>query len=573
MTETKHTSPKKRWIIAPLIPNDIKHALRDYPPLLRQLLFNRGITTAEVAHAYLGTESPTSTDPFLMLGMREAVAVIEQALQADEDITIYGDYDTDGVTASSLLFEFFNQLRHEPRVYIPNRFDEGYGLNLDAVELLAAEGTQLLITVDCGIRSLQEVQRAKELGMRVIVTDHHQPGDQLPQADAVINPHQPADPYPYKELAGVGLAYKLAEAWLQTHPDPEVDLNQWLDLVAIGTVVDVAPLTGENRSLVKRGLAQMRQPKRQGLFSLAQAASINPAKFNAGHLGFVIGPRLNAAGRIESALDAFRLLTSRDTFEAGWLAQQLDSLNSSRKEITNQIIESAMLNIAAQDPDVPVLFSASSEYNAGVVGLAAGRLTEAYYKPAIIGSVEGDLIKASCRSIPEFDINHALDQCTDLLVRHGGHPMAAGLTVRTENAQAFQERLMDIARESFMGLDLTPALHIDYEISLEKLQADHFPGILDAVEQLEPTGAFNPGALFCSRNIRVLRANTVGKGEHLKLVLGAGSNQLDAIAFRQGAMHENLPDYVDIAYTFEINEFNGRSTVQLNVRDIQPAAS
>ena len=572
MTSTRHTTPKKRWVIAPLIPNDVKHTLRDFPPFLRQLLFNRGITTAEVARAYLGNNSPTSTDPFLMLGMREAVAVIEEALQARENIIIYGDYDTDGVTASSLLFEFFSQLGHEPRVYIPNRFDEGYGLNLDAVELLAADGTQLLITVDCGIRSLQEVQRAKELGMRVIVTDHHQPGDQLPQADAVINPHQPADPYPYKELAGVGLAFKLAEAWLQTHPDPAIDLNQWLDLVAIGTVVDVAPLTGENRSLVKRGLALMHQPRRQGLFSLAQVSSINPAKFNAGHLGFAIGPRLNAAGRMESALDAFRLLTSQDVFEAGWLAQQLDSLNSSRKEITNQIFESVMLTIAEQDPDIPVLFSASPEYNAGVVGLAAGRLTEAYYKPAIIGSVEGGFIKASCRSIAEFDINHALDQCSDLLVRHGGHPLAAGLTVSVENAQAFHKRIIEIARESFKGIDLTPVLHIDYEIALEKLQPEHFPGILEAVEQLEPTGASNPSALFCSRNCRVVRANAVGKGEHLKLVLRAGNNQLDAIAFRQGSLLENLPDFVDIAYTFEINEFNGRSTMQLNVRDIQPAA-
>ncbi len=573
MTVTKHTPPKKRWIIAPLIPNDVKHTLRDFPPFLRQLLFNRGITTADVAKAYLGTEAPTSTDPFLMLGMREAVTVIEEALQANEKITIYGDYDTDGVTSSSLLFEFFSQLGHEPRVYIPNRFDEGYGLNLDAIEMLAVEGTQLLLTVDCGIRSLQEVQRAKELGMRVIVTDHHQPGDQLPQADAVINPHQPADPYPYKELAGVGLAFKLAEAWLHTHLDPAIDLNQWLDLVAIGTVVDVAPLTGENRSLVKRGLALMRQPQRQGLFSLAQVASINPAKFNAGHLGFAIGPRLNAAGRMESALDAFRLLTSQDVFEAGWLAQQLDSLNSNRKEITNQIIESTMAIIAAQDPDIPILFSASPDYNAGVVGLAAGRLTEAYYKPAIIGSVEGDLIKASCRSIPEFDINHALDQCSDLLVRYGGHPMAAGLTVRAENAQAFQARLIEIASDTFKGIDLTPVLHIDYDIALEKLQPEHFPGILEAVEQLEPTGASNPSVLFCSRNCRVLRANAVGKGEHLKLVLRAGNNQLDAIAFRQGGLLENLPDFVDIAYTFEINEFNGRSTMQLNVRDIQPAAS
>ena len=573
MTETNRPSPKKRWIIAPLIPNDVKYTLRDYPPFLRQLLFNRGITTAEAAQAYLGTASPTLTDPFMMLGMRDAVNVIEEALQAGKNITIYGDYDTDGVTASSLLFEFFSQLGHEPRVYIPNRFDEGYGLNLDAVELLATEGTQLLITVDCGIRSMEEVQRAKDLGLCVIVTDHHQPGDALPVADAVINPHQSADPYPYKELAGVGLAYKIAEAWLQAHPDPEINLSQWLDLVAIGTVVDVAPLTGENRSLVKRGLALMRQPQRQGLFSLAQVSSINPAKFNAGHLGFAIGPRLNAAGRMESALNSFRLLTSRDIFESGTLAQQLDSLNSNRKEITNQIIESTMLTIAEQDPDVPVLFSASPDYNSGVVGLAAGRLAEAYYKPAIIGSIEGELIKASCRSIPEFDINHALNQCDDLLVRHGGHPMAAGLTVRAENAQAFQERLISIARESFKGLDLSPALHIDYEISLEKLQGDHFPGILEAVEQLEPTGASNPSALFCSRNCQVLRAYTVGKGEHLKLVLGAGSNQMDAIAFRQGALLGNLPEFVDVAYTFEINEYNGRSTIQLNIRDIQPAFS
>lgn len=573
MTDTKRPSPKKRWVIAPLIPNDVKQILRDYPPFLRQLLYNRGITTAEAAQAYLGNDSPTATDPFQMLGMREAVEVIEHALESREKITIYGDYDTDGVTASSLLFEFFSQLGHQPQVYIPNRFDEGYGLNMDAVELLAAEGTQLLITVDCGIRSMEEVQRAKDLGMRVVVTDHHQPGDELPQADAVINPHQPGDPYPYKELAGVGLAYKLAEGWLNTHPNPLINLDQWLDLVAIGTVVDVAPLTGENRSLVKRGLAMMRQPQRQGLFSLAQVSSINPAKFNAGHLGFAIGPRLNAAGRMESALDAFRLLTSQDIFEAGWLAQQLDSLNSNRKEITNQIIESTMAIIAAQDPDVPVLFSASPEYNSGVVGLAAGRLTEAYYKPAIIGSIEGEFIKASCRSIPEFDINHALNQCTDLLVRHGGHPMAAGLTVRVENAQAFQERLISIARDSFKGIDLTPVLHIDYEIALEKLQPEHFPGILQAVDQLEPTGASNPSALFCSRNCRVLRANTVGKGEHLKLVLGVGSNQLDGIAFRQGALLETLPDYVDIAYTFEINEFNGRSTMQLNVRDIQPTAA
>ena len=299
---------------------------------------------------------------------------------------------------------------------------------------------QLLITVDCGIRSVRRC--GAQAGHARLITDHAN-RRWLPQRTQ-SSPHQPADPYPYKELAGVGLAYKLAEACLLSRPNPAVDLNQWLDLVAIGTVVDMAPLTGENRSLVKRGLALMRQPQRQGLFSLAQVSSINPARFNTGHLGFAIGPRLNAAGRLENALDAFRLLTSRDVFEAGWLAQQLDSLNSSRKEITNQIVESAMLSIQTQDPSVPILFLTSPDYNPGVVGLAAGRLSEVYYKPAIVGSVEGGLIKASCRSIPEFDINHALNQCADLLERHGGHPMAAGLTMRVENAQAFQERLMQI---------------------------------------------------------------------------------------------------------------------------------
>lgn len=572
MNAYTHPSQTKIWRIKPLIPSNISENLKDFPPLLRQLLYNRGNTDAKTAAAYLGAESPTSTDPLLMLGMPEALRTIEHALQADENITIYGDYDTDGVTAAALLFEFFSQIGRPPRIYIPNRFEEGYGLKTEAIEQLAAEGTQLLITVDCGIRSLSEVRRAKELNMRVIITDHHQPDSSIPPADAVVNPHQHGDPYPYKELAGVGLAYKLAEAWLQTHPSPTVDLTQWLDLVAIGTVVDMAPLTGENRALVKRGLEKIRQTQRQGLFSLAQVAGINPAQIRSWHLSFSIGPRLNASGRLESAMDSFKLLVSKEVIEAGWLAQQLDMVNINRKEITNQIIDSILFSLTAQELEAPVLLLTSPDYNAGVIGLAAGRLAEMYYKPTIIGTVEGANIKASCRSIPGYDINEALNQCDDLLVRHGGHPMAAGLTVSAENIAPLHARLNQIAYSSFDGLTPVRTIEIDYQINLEKLRPDHISDILDAVEQLEPTGVANPAALFCSRDCDVVSARTVGKGEHLKLQIGAGSNRWDAIAFRKGAMLESLPAKVDIAYLVELNEFNGRITPQLNIQDIQPAA-
>ncbi len=559
----------KRWITSPLIPPNISRQMPDVSPFLRQLLYNRGIESNEAALAYISGDSPTNPDPFQMLGMHEAVEVLHNAIQSGQKIAIYGDYDADGVTSSAILYEFLAQLGLDARVYIPNRFDEGYGLNLEAIEQLADEGVKLLITVDCGISSVAEVARASELGMRVIITDHHQVPEVLPDAAAIINPHRPTDPYPYKELAGVGIAWKLVVAYLQRYPNPEIDPDQWLDLVAIGTVVDVAELNGENRSLVKRGLALMRMHPRQGLFSLSQVAGIKLDQLNAGHLGFGIGPRLNAAGRMDSAMAAFELLVTQELFEAARLAQDLDNKNQERKNLLNEIEEIAVQEALASDEDLKVIFVASEDFNQGLVGLAAGRIVESLYKPAIVGHIEGDKIVASARSIEELNIHETLKECEDLLEKHGGHAMAAGLTLKLENVDAFVERINQVATEKLGDMTLLPILRIDYDIDLARLKPEHIPGILNDVAQLEPTGHKNPDALFSSHHCQALRVRTVGNGAHLKFSVRDGQQEFDAIAFRQGHWVNNMPDYIDIAYTVEINEYMGMRNVQLNVKDIK----
>ena len=570
--ETKPNTPSpKRWIISPLIPNSVKQELRDFSPLLRQLLYNRGIETSSEAESFLTYQTNFSANPLLLKDMPEAVRLIHEALQDGSMVAIYGDYDVDGVTASALLYEFFRSLGLTPRVYIPNRFDEGYGLNLDAMQQLAGEGIGLLITVDCGIRSVDEVREARARGMKVIVSDHHLPGSVLPPADAIINPRQPGDPYPYKHLAGVGLAYKIASAYLATYPTAGLDADHWLDLVAAGTVADLADLTGENRALVKRGLDEMRKVNRQGLFSLSQVAGVKLDRVTASNIGFILGPRLNAAGRLDTATAAFELLVSENLFEAAALAQQLDNQNAYRKELTQKIQEAAIAEALASDPDKLIIFAASKEFNEGVVGLAASRVVEALYKPAIIGYQDDGFVKASCRSIKEFNITAALDQCSDLLIRYGGHSVAAGLTVANENLPALLERLNNLAVASIGNLELVPELWIDYEISLAKVRPEHIPGIMDDVARLEPTGQKNPDVLFCSRNLQVISSRVLGNGQHLKMNLRAGDSVYEAIAFRQGQWQTTLPSTIDIAYTFDKTEYQGRTTLQLHVRDLKPS--
>jgi len=412
---------------------------------------------------------------------------------------------------------------------------------------------------------------ARRLGVHVILTDHHQPGEVLPPADAILNVHQPGDSYPFKDLVGVGMAYKLAAAYLAVYPQPGVSAEDWLDLVALGTVADMAPLAGENRALVRAGIQAMGKLSRQGLYSLAQVSGVNLEQLNASHISFRLAPRLNAAGRLDSAMSAFHLLSAQDALTAGELALQLDSQNRERQEIMARIQESVLQNVLQAEEQPPIVFDASPEYNEGVVGLAASRIAEALYRPSIIGHRGEEVVVASCRSIAGFNITQALDACADLLVRYGGHSMAAGLTVTNENLPELLRRLNSLAEQSLQGLELAPVLAIDKEIALDSLPAAEIPRIFEMVSLLEPTGRGNPEVLFCSRNLQVNRVYPVGNGQHLRLVLNAGRVRYEAIAFGQGHWNGQLPGMVDIAYTFEINKYQGRESLQLNIKDIKPS--
>ena len=425
-----------------------------------------------------------------------------------------------------------------------------------------------MITVDCGIGASQEIEEFAKKGVDVIVTDHHSIGDQIPEAFAVINPKQHGDPYPDKDLAGVGIAYKIAEALISTQQSAiSLQLDDLLDLVALGTVADLAPLVGENRVLVRRGLRQIRGTKRQGLYSLAGVAELKIEKVTAGNIGFILGPRLNASGRLESALASFELLTTTDFMRAGQLAQQLDVQNRQRQGLTRSMQEQAESIAMSEDPEAFLLFAAHEDFNPGVVGLAASRLTEIYYRPAIVAAKNAEETRGSCRSIPEFHITDALDQCKDLLVRHGGHAAAAGFTVKNENLPELVTRLKAIAKDQLGEKDLRHTLSADMEVLLSDLNFE----VLKHLNYLEPTGYGNPDATFVSRNVRVKFSRTVGSdGKHLKLTLeDERGSAFDSIGFRMGHLKPTLPPRLDVLYRFESNEYNGRTSLQLNLKDVK----
>jgi single-stranded-DNA-specific exonuclease len=573
----------KRWRVAPQIPPDALAELRDYHPVIAQVLYNRGQDTPEKARMFLEGKDDALHNPFHLHGMTQAVARIRQAIKNQERIAIYGDFDADGVTSTALLTQALEALGGRVWPYIPNRVDEGYGLHQDALRWLYDQGVTLVITVDCGIRAVEEVAFANQIGLDMIVTDHHSVGEQLPAALAVIDPKIDArrrleegrtNGYPEDMLAGVGVAFKLADALFraeekQGHGKISFKLEDLLDLVALGTVADLAPLDRlENRELVRRGLEVMNRAQRPGIYELAHVARVEPGKINATSIGYMLGPRINAAGRLDDAMLAYRLLTA-DMPEAGELAQQLQDLNTQRQSLTLEAVEIAREGVFSESGgDMPLIFAANEGFLSGIVGLVAGRLCEEFYTPAVVVEKGEEESRGSCRSIPEFNITNALDQCADLLVRHGGHAQAAGFTVRNENLPLLHEKLVALAREALHGQDLRPTLDIDAEVPFDSLTMD----LAESLRQLEPTGSRNEAPVFVTRRLYVADYRRVGKdGQHLKLRLSNGFHQIDAIGFKQGDWAQRIPAYVDVAYHLEINEWNGYTRLQLNVQDLHPA--
>ena len=541
-----------------------------YPCLVSAVLASRGIATAEEAAAFLEHEQRLTYSPFLMADMDKAVERVQRALADHERIAVFGDYDVDGITATCILVDYLQSRGADVLHYIPRRIEDGYGLSVDAIEGLYRKGTRLLITVDCGITGVEEVDFANSLGMDVVVTDHHECKETLPRAVAVVDPHRPDCGYPFKHLAGCGVALKLALAL--GGPDREEALfSRYCTLAAIGTVADVMQMSGENRTIVSRGLAAIEHSDFIGLHALLKEAGLAGREITSVQIGFVLAPRINAAGRMGAADKAAELLLCTDPAEAERMARELCALNRERQNVEQTIYSQAEEMIARlPDRDRSALVLESSRWHQGVVGIVASRLSEKYSRPSFMIHLNGDTGKGSCRSWGGFNLFAALENCKDLLLGFGGHELAAGFTIEEANIPAFRERMNDYAR-SFRG-GAAPVSVLDVDVAITHPSAVTLEE-LEALSALEPYGSGNARPVFCLLGATLLRTQNVGQNRHLKLRLGKGSAQFDGIFFSTVAEDCGCRpgDRVDAAFYLQVNEFRGSRTVQLQMVDLRPS--
>lgn len=534
-----------------------------------RLLINRNINTFYDAEIFMNPDIKYLHNPYEMKDIMNAVYRIEKALKEKEKICIYGDYDVDGITSVAMLYRFLK--KHDGNViyYIPNRIDEGYGLNSDAINKITDMDVDLIITVDCGIKSIREVKQINESGIDIIITDHHECGDTLPDAYAIINPNQDKCEYAFKHLAGAGVTFKLICA-LSDKLGYKNEALEFIDLTALATVADVVPLIGENRIIVRNGLEAIRQTSNIGLNALMEVCGINQNDIDSYHLGFILAPRINAAGRVKDANIAVELLTTDDKDRAYEIAKELDESNSYRQTIENNIIESAN-SIIKKDIDIDsdkIIVIDNTSWHVGVIGIVASRITEKYNLPAIVISVEDDIGKGSARSIPGFNIYEAISKCEDLIEKFGGHELAAGVTIRKENINPFRKKINQVSIEMLQDKVLYPELNIDYKLD----NKDVLIKVLEEIEILKPFGAGNPVPLFVYRSLKVTDIRTVGNNnKHLFLYLNDGKNSTSAIGFNFGYMinHIAVNQKIDIICSVEKNVWNGAVNAQLHIKDIR----
>lgn len=564
--------PKARWSIGAVdsAAADVLCKELKLHPVIAKLLVARGVTDIAEAERFLKGEKDHFHDPFLLSGMDLAVARIRQALQDREKIRVYGDYDADGVSSTALMTHLLRRLGADFDTYIPHRAHEGYGLNTKAIELARDSGVTLIVTVDTGISAREQVAYARELGIDVVVTDHHEPPESLPEAAAVLNPKKPGCPYPFKQLAGVGVAFKLAHALLG---EPPLDL---LEIAAIGTVADLMQLTGENRTIVKQGLARMQNSGYVGINALLDVSGLSGKEVTATHLGFSLAPRINASGRLDHAGEAVQLLTTSDAEEAGRIALTLDELNKERQRIVEQMTEAAFERIAAERTKAAakVIVVAEEGWNVGVIGIVAAKLLERFYRPVIVLGIDGEtgLAKGSARSIPGYDIHRALTECAELLDHYGGHQAAAGMTIRRDRLDALSEQLNRLADDWLTPEQFVPVCEADAEFSLEDVTTDN----IRQIEALAPFGMGNPVPRFVLSGLHVAEKRALGKDrQHMKLLLSApdGSSDapVEAIGFGRGALLEHISATarVDVLGELGINEWNGVRKPQIVIHDLR----
>ena len=558
----------KQWKIAHPSPEGRAQLERaGIPSLLACVLSARGVTEPEQAWKLLTPGEEPLLDPMLLKDMDRAVLRVTRALKRGETIAVYGDYDVDGITATCLLTDCLTRLGGRVRSYIPDRLEEGYGLNEEAVLHLARQGVTLIITVDCGITAAREVEFARELGIDVVITDHHECKQAIPEAAAVVDPHRPDCPYPFKGLAGVGVALKLAMA--AAGPDRAgLVFREYADLAAVGTVADVMPMTGENRTIVQTGLAALAHPRRVGLAQLMEEAGLGDKPVTSVSIGYTLAPRINAAGRMGQADLAAELLLTRDPGRAAALAQELCALNRERQTIECEIFQECVQRLERR-PQSGVILLADEHWHQGVVGIVASRLTEKYSCPAFMVCLDQGMGKGSCRSWGGVNLFHLLTQCQDLLEGFGGHAMAAGFTVREENIPALDRRLRQLVLEEPAGEELPSLLDIDAAVLPQELTVE----AVEALDALEPCGAGNPRPVLVLTGAHVISAAQVGRGRHLKLRLEGRGVPWDASFFSVDGSELGLTPgcRVDVAFYPQINDFRGVRSVQLQVVDLRHA--
>ena len=531
--------------------------------LLASILVNRNIEEDKI-EAFLNPTRKSFHDPFLMPDMKKAVDRILKAMQNKEKIIIYGDYDVDGITSITVLKSFLEDRGVHVDSYIPNRLEEGYGLNKPAIEKIAENKYQLMITVDCGISGIEEIEYANSLGIETIVTDHHEVGDSLPNAIAIVDAKRKDNEYLCRDLAGVGVVFKLIQAIGIRLGLAEKEYLKYLDIVCIGTISDIVPLVDENRAIAKLGLLLVRQTKNLGLQSLLMSSGYK--NIDSTTISFGVAPRINACGRMGHADEALNLFLSKDIYEVNELTKKLNEYNKIRQETEKNIYEDAVNQIEQNKLNEKNAIIVSGEnWHHGVIGIVSSKITDLYFKPSILLCNEGEFSKGSGRSIPGFDLHQALMQCQDTIDRFGGHAMAIGITIKTDKFQEFAEKFENVAKEAKID-EIIPIINIDAKIELNEINKE----MVESLKLLEPYGEGNKMPIFAFRNLKIDSIRALSEGKHIKLTLKDNNNIINAIGFNLGKIAEDyrIGDKIDVVGTLEINSFNGVDSLQINIKDV-----
>ena len=556
----------KKWQIYQANEEKIEEISKKYNinKLLATILSNRDITEKEQIEKFLNPKRNDFYNPYKMLDMEIAVERIIKAIENKEKVIIYGDYDVDGITSITVLKSFLEERGINVSEYIPNRLEEGYGLNKKAVKQIAEQEYKLMITVDCGISAIEEVEYANSLGIETIITDHHEPGNELPKALAVIDAKRKDNTYPFRNLAGVGVVFKLIQAISMELELEEKEYLKYLDIVCIGTISDIVPLVDENRVIVKLGLKLVEQTKNLGLKSILESTGYS--KIDSATISFGVAPRINACGRMGHQEEALKLFLSKNSNEVAELTQKLNEYNRVRQETEKNIYNEAIEQIEqiALDKQNTIILMGKNWHH-GVIGIVSSKITELYFKPSILLCEEGEEGKGSGRSIPGFDLYEALTECNELLEKFGGHSMAVGINVKKENFEKFKEKFEEIAKQKHIE-EIVPILKIDALINLDEIDKN----IVGSLKKLEPFGEENKMPLFAIKNLKIDSIRALSEGKHLKLTLKDNKNIINAIGFNLGYMSTEykIGDKIDVVGNLEINTFNGVDNIQINIKDL-----